>query len=992
MPLQQQTIHIPISSGINEKVDSRLLDAPSLATAENVISDKVGALAKRNGVEALTVNGQGTWQAHTLFETQQAIAQMHTKGVAQYSAKDAYWKSVDVGNSAADSTYTYQARAVETREGPFKRGEASVLNLDCAVVNGIACYVWVNAGGSQDFRALCVEVATGAIVMRETSIVIPASGATAYPKVVAAGSSFLVFGQTTTFANIGCYVIDTTAHPVAVAAVVNVATDSDGAVFDVAQDAAGTGAVLAYNSNASSIKLKTISSAGSVGTTYTDSASTASNVIAVYQHPDSLKIFAAHATGGGTLRATIYTSTLSGVDTAAADVQTARVGAAVVNAGIVAASATAVYITSTETEDASDSRQVRFARFDSAGASNRTQCYHVSQVAKPYLALGTTPYHQPFFVFAYYSPVSGSSQPHALVCGLYQTQSATYRFYAHARVGHDRASAISTPRLSGVAAYSSGGVQYRRFALSIDAALNPVVRGGDWVELEYGPRPVRVEKVGACNVISGGAPVWFDGSRMQEMTPQWYPEQPTVAVTGAASGAYLYRVVYEWDDEAGNLHRSAPSPASATVQLGATSNVVKFPALTITGRDGFDTASYRATLYRTTDAGTIYYRVVTGVPSASTPNGMVTLTDSNTADATIQANEVLYTTGGELAPTAPPALSEVAVAKGRLWAVNALDRQEVWPSKLLKPLYAPEFAGELAIRVDSSGGDVVALARLDDKLIIFKETEIFAIFGDGPTDAGTQDTFSEPQRISTSVGCVARNSIVQGPFGILFQSARGIYQLTRDLQVQYIGAPVETTIGTTEVTSAVLVASKNEVRFRPQNVVWNYLTNVWSTNTGNWPTAVHALAWDGVYTMLTATGKTWIETAAYADSSDFADAFIAKRITSAWFKLPGAQGFQRVYEMALLGEYVGAHGVTIEIGYDYDASYTYTKTWTHAEITALTRYQLVVRPPRQKCEAIRFRITETTPGSATAGAIWTAMSLTIGVKPGVFRAPIAARR
>ena len=101
---------------------------------------------------------------------------------------------------------------------------------------------------------------------------------------------------------------------------------------------------------------------------------------------------------------------------------------------------------------------------------------------------------------------------------------------------------------------------------------------------------------------------------------------------------------------------------------------------------------------------------------------------------------------------------------------------------------------------------------MDDKLIIFKNNSIYFMAGDGPNNLGQQDTFSQPQLISSDVGCENKNSIVLSPQGLFFKSNKGIFRLSRSLGLSYIGAPIEDFNDLT-IKKADLLAKKNEVRF-----------------------------------------------------------------------------------------------------------------------------------------------------------------------------------
>ena len=101
---------------------------------------------------------------------------------------------------------------------------------------------------------------------------------------------------------------------------------------------------------------------------------------------------------------------------------------------------------------------------------------------------------------------------------------------------------------------------------------------------------------------------------------------------------------------------------------------------------------------------------------------------------------------------------------------------------------------------------------MDEKLVIFKESAIFYLSGDGPNNLGQQDTFIKPELVSSDIGCININSVVLTPDGLMFKSKKGIYLLSRSMQLAYIGANVEA-FNDLKVSSAIVVPEENQVRF-----------------------------------------------------------------------------------------------------------------------------------------------------------------------------------
>jgi hypothetical protein len=84
----------------------------------------------------------------------------------------------------------------------------------------------------------------------------------------------------------------------------------------------------------------------------------------------------------------------------------------------------------------------------------------------------------------------------------------------------------------------------------------------------------------------------------------------------------------------------------------------------------------------------------------------------------------------------------------------------------------------------------------------------------------------------------------------------------------------------------------------------------------------------------------------------------------------------------MLASWKSAHTLTIEVAYDFEDAYseTFTVTPTAAVIAGTSVYQIRHRLIRQKCNAIKFRITEV-PGSG-AGLELNALGLRVGIKTG----------
>jgi hypothetical protein len=512
--------------------------------------------------------------------------------------------------------------------------------------------------------------------------------------------------------------------------------------------------------------------------------------------------------------------------------------------------------------------------------------------------------------------------------------------------------------------------------------IQPDVAGFD-VE-RYRLAPV---EYGGSLYFPGPQLMQFDGVATYEAGFHLYPEAAnaitTTGATGLTDGAYQYCFVYEFVDAQGQLHRSAPSiPQTLTVTGGPKSASVPIRTLLMTDKP------VNIVVYRTKVNGSTFYRVnpVTSPIANITTAASITYTDTAT-DATIGAQGILYT-AGELENVAPPASIYAHVHQRRLVLVQAENRRRLSISDELEDGYGPTF--NEATEYDcgaSEHGDVVGVASLDDKLVLLRERALEFVAGDGPDRQGLQNTWTAPQFITSDTGCVSAASIVQTPDGVMFKGERGIYLLNRGLQLAWVGEEVESLTG--RIADAVLVPKKTQVRFScpeaSRVLAYDYAAGQWSVFTGLQFDSM--VVQGGSFYGLTRAGALWSE--GDTTAGDNATAFSLKVVTP-WIKAAGVRGVQRIYRALLLGAIKGFSTLTLEIGYDFASTYDTTVTVNTASLGAVND-ALSVRKhlDKQKCEAVRFRITcdGQNNGVATLGISLSNMTLEVGGKRGAKKLP-----
>jgi hypothetical protein len=391
------------------------------------------------------------------------------------------------------------------------------------------------------------------------------------------------------------------------------------------------------------------------------------------------------------------------------------------------------------------------------------------------------------------------------------------------------------------------------------------------------------------------------------------------------TNAYFYQVTYEWTDNQGNAFRSAPSiPVSVTTTGSGTAGSITLhiPTLRLT----YKLANpVKIVIYRWSVGQQIYYQTTSiNVPILNdTTVDSVDYVDTN-ADSSITGNNIIYTTGGVIENIAAPAVKTLTLFDTRLFFIDAEDQNLLRHSKQVIENVPVETSDVFTIYVSPTSaaqgptGPMTALAPLDDKLIIFKKNAIYYINGTGPDNTGANNQYSQPTFITATVGSTNQKSIVFMPQGLMFQSDKGIWLLSRDLGTQYIGAPVESLTQGATVLSAINIPGTNQVRFTLDSgitLMYDYYYGQWGTFVGI--QAVASVLYEDLHSFINDSGEAFQENpGSYLDGSNP----VLLSFTTSWMNLTGLQGFQRAYFFYLLGVYYSPHKLNLQIAYDYNAS------------------------------------------------------------------------
>lgn len=419
-----------------------------------------------------------------------------------------------------------------------------------------------------------------------------------------------------------------------------------------------------------------------------------------------------------------------------------------------------------------------------------------------------------------------------------------------------------------------------------------------------------------------------------------------------------------------------------TIQtLDISSVTLTIPTLRLTQKKAPIRGPVVIEVYRTLDSQTIGFMVssiLTPLLNDTTVDTVIFTDNQN--DASILGNPTLYTTGGVIENIAAPACSFITTYQDRIILLPSENPNQWWYSKQNIPGAPVEFTDSFVNNVDQFGGDLVSAQKMDSELVLFKETLPYYVTGVGPDATGNQNDFSAAIAIVADVGCSDKDSPVLMPGGIMFKSLKGIYLLSRQLSVSYIGADVEA-FNSDHVESSNLIEDTQQVRFCLDSgvaLLYDYYVNNWSVFT-NHP-AVDSIIFQGQFTYVTADGKVLKETpGVFRDNGEF----IKLKLVTSWLSFVGLQAFQRVYQLLFLGDYFDPHNVAVYAAYDFDPFATQQNVTKAGDILGTgvygsdatygksspyggppQTYQFRVNLNRQKCETIQITIEDNQLGAS----------------------------
>lgn len=443
-----------------------------------------------------------------------------------------------------------------------------------------------------------------------------------------------------------------------------------------------------------------------------------------------------------------------------------------------------------------------------------------------------------------------------------------------------------------------------------------------------------------------------------------------------ALGVYSYLVIYTYVDTNNNINYSSPLYATThTLGVGVSSTGISIPIIS-----DITLGKAVVTIYRTEASGSIFYFLTSRVVVSGTDyiyNDLV-------SDANLITNKVLYTTGDIIDSAPSPVAKFITIAKSRLWLISPENNDALYYSKKVYPNELPQFNSVYTLLVQNIGGDLQAIAEMDDKLIIFRRNAVFVTYGDGVDEIGN-GSFAEPQLITMSLGCKYPRSIVLNDKGLFFMSYEGIYMITRGLTVEYVGAAVENYNSLT-ITQALNLVDRHQLWFMSAEgttLVHDDYFGTWHTFTNEATYAASILNDDTPYYYRALAAAKYPGRLMLEDSTKYydgaADNPIPVTLESGWISLAGIQGFQRLRTFTFVGNLNDT--LTLKLYNDFETSENETFTVLPATVgTTPAQYQ--VKPVRQRTQNVKYKITL---ASLSAAFDISGLGIEAGIKKGTIR-------
>ena len=518
-------------------------------------------------------------------------------------------------------------------------------------------------------------------------------------------------------------------------------------------------------------------------------------------------------------------------------------------------------------------------------------------------------------------------------------------------------------------------------------------------------REYPTQEVGLKTYIGGGSLFVYDGTHVFENNFWEFPQIKVLKeierIAGSADAETVsYAFVFSSVDDAGDLHESA-TVLSDPISKAADKSVCGQIYITdFTRRELTEGSSARPQLdiYRTENNGSVLFKIQSIAFNAT--DRFITFVDD--FKNVIDKEQLLYTTGGIPDNFTTGSISDMVLYKNRLMVASVSGRNIVLASKPLSqgfscgfPLIVP-----FQILIQDETEKITGIEKMPDFLLCFTADNAYAVFGDGPNAAGAGG-FSGAKNIAPRQGLVPGGAHLSTSLGAFYVSERGLYVVTPNTQINYLGASVEDSFVANgeSVKSLILDDDENEIRMLMESnstvLIYNTFFNTWyqwdilTGNTANQKIVDQRII-DRTYLALQANGTVLIASKAgyqdqyYSSTGSPTTTNYNMEVELHSVSVNGLQGAQRVYRVQLLGDFIDTNDLTMQIFNDYATSATETHTLGIASDTDPYIYRAHLK--NQKSRAISLKISVSGNGASVK---LKGVAFEVGARAGTFKLPAA---
>lgn len=266
---------------------------------------------------------------------------------------------------------------------------------------------------------------------------------------------------------------------------------------------------------------------------------------------------------------------------------------------------------------------------------------------------------------------------------------------------------------------------------------------------------------------------------------------PAVAASGATTGkSYVYAFCYKYQYTIKSKTYLVRGPVSDLVELAASddpsvtaNNITGIPAIANAGHTQYDVTNIKVEIYRTKNNSDVLYLI------GSVANGTTTYTDS-TADTSLSEDSKLYITGGILDNEPPPKAKYCHQAGGVVCWGDVEEDGQAKPNRARFSNKGIPWSNPSEFYLDFDIA-ITGIGSVDIYPIYFERNKTWRV-------QGVKDILGRGQydkkEISSTVGCISHQSIVQGMGNSLFFAAEDgfymtdgsrIYKLSKELNETY---------------------------------------------------------------------------------------------------------------------------------------------------------------------------------------------------------------